>query len=95
MCEYIVYYCFILESYLHSRIRYTLYIMHICTPHILYFLISLYSLQSKHPLRLTPGVKEFIAVLHSKQVPVYLVSGGFRQVCMHIILSIYDLWYMI
>ena len=45
-----------------------------------YTLLYVYSLQSKHPLRLTPGVKEFIAALHSKQVPVYLVSGGFRQV---------------
>jgi len=34
----------------------------------------------KHPLKLTQGVKEFISKLHGKGIPVYLVSGGFRQV---------------
>lgn len=34
----------------------------------------------KHPLQLTQGVKEFISKLHGKGIPVYLVSGGFRQV---------------
>lgn len=34
----------------------------------------------KHPLKLTPGVKDFIGKLHGKGIPVYLVSGGFRQV---------------
>ena len=34
----------------------------------------------KHPLKLTTGVKEFIAKLHGKGIAVYLVSGGFRQV---------------
>lgn len=33
-----------------------------------------------HPLRLTPGVKDFISALHHRGVAVYLVSGGFRQV---------------
>jgi len=30
-----------------------------------------------HPLPLTPGVKELIAILHSRNVAVYLISGGF------------------
>jgi phosphoserine phosphatase len=32
------------------------------------------------PPKLTDGVKELIDYFHSKQVNVYLVSGGFRQV---------------
>eukprot|EP00808_Paulinella_micropora_P031386 g63896.t1 len=34
---------------------------------------------AKHPLQLTPGVKELIDTLHSRNTHVYLVSGGFRQ----------------
>lgn len=34
---------------------------------------------SKHPPRLTPGVKELIDALHKRGTAVYLVSGGFRQ----------------
>ena len=34
----------------------------------------------EHPLRLTPRVDDFIQKLHAKNIPVYLVSGGFRQV---------------
>lgn len=33
----------------------------------------------KHPLELTPGVATLIETLHSRDVHVYLVSGGFRQ----------------
>jgi len=33
----------------------------------------------KHPLVLTPGVAELIKTLHERDVHVYLVSGGFRQ----------------
>lgn len=33
----------------------------------------------KHPLVFTPGIEELIKVLHSRNVDVYLVSGGFRQ----------------
>ncbi|XP_053214739.1 phosphoserine phosphatase-like [Panonychus citri] len=29
------------------------------------------------PLRLTPGIRELIALLHNREVDVYLVSGGF------------------
>jgi phosphoserine phosphatase len=32
-----------------------------------------------HPLKLTNGVKEFIHSLYAKGVPVYLISGGFKQ----------------
>ena len=35
--------------------------------------------QKKHPLVLTPGVKELITTLHARKTHVYLVSGGFRQ----------------
>ncbi|XP_074640792.1 phosphoserine phosphatase-like [Tubulanus polymorphus] len=31
-----------------------------------------------HPLSLTPGIKELVKILTSKQKDVYLVSGGFR-----------------
>lgn len=31
-----------------------------------------------HPFNLTPGVKELIGLLQQKNVPVYLISGGFR-----------------
>ncbi len=37
-------------------------------------------LLQKHPLQLTNGVKQFIEILHYQGKPVYLVSGGFRQV---------------
>lgn len=33
----------------------------------------------KHPPRLTPGIKEVVEILHARGTPVYLVSGGFRQ----------------
>ena len=32
-----------------------------------------------HPLKLTSGIKELVNILHMKEVHVYLVSGGFRQ----------------
>ncbi|GMH78906.1 hypothetical protein TL16_g07972, partial [Triparma laevis f. inornata] len=32
----------------------------------------------KHPFELSPGVQKFIEMLHSKNVDVWLVSGGFR-----------------
>ena len=31
-----------------------------------------------HPLELTPGVQQLVETLHSKNVDVFLVSGGFR-----------------
>ncbi|XP_028400499.1 LOW QUALITY PROTEIN: phosphoserine phosphatase-like [Dendronephthya gigantea] len=31
------------------------------------------------PLTLTPGVKELIAYLHRERIPVFLISGGFKQ----------------
>jgi len=31
-----------------------------------------------HPYTLTPGIKTLVEKLHSKSVPVYLISGGFR-----------------
>ena len=34
----------------------------------------------KHPLKLTEGVRKVVEILHSRGTPVYLVSGGFRQV---------------
>ena len=34
----------------------------------------------KHPLQLTKGVQEVVELLHARGTPVYLVSGGFRQV---------------
>ncbi|GBG32668.1 Phosphoserine phosphatase [Hondaea fermentalgiana] len=34
---------------------------------------------TKHPLELTPGIADLIATLHERNVHVYLVSGGFRQ----------------
>lgn len=33
-----------------------------------------------HPPHLTPGIKELIGILHNRQIPVYLVSGGFHTV---------------
>jgi len=33
----------------------------------------------KNPPRLTPGVREVVEALHARGTPVYLVSGGFRQ----------------
>ncbi|XP_023214586.1 phosphoserine phosphatase-like [Centruroides sculpturatus] len=33
-----------------------------------------------HPPHLTPGIKELISILHNRQIPVYLVSGGFHAV---------------
>jgi phosphoserine phosphatase len=35
---------------------------------------------SQHPPRLTPNVKALVAKLHERNVPVYLISGGFRCV---------------
>lgn len=32
----------------------------------------------EQPNQLTPGIKELIELLHTKEIPVYLVSGGFR-----------------
>ena len=34
----------------------------------------------KHPLALTKGVQKVVELLHARGTPVYLVSGGFRQV---------------
>uniref|UniRef100_A0A6M2DXJ3 Phosphoserine phosphatase n=1 Tax=Xenopsylla cheopis TaxID=163159 RepID=A0A6M2DXJ3_XENCH len=34
---------------------------------------------SFHPSTLTPGIKNLVAYLHRKRIPVYLVSGGFRS----------------
>ena len=34
----------------------------------------------KHPLKLTKGVQKVVELLHARGTPVYLVSGGFRQV---------------
>ena len=34
----------------------------------------------KHPLQLTKGVQKVVELLHARGTPVYLVSGGFRQV---------------
>ncbi|VVC33589.1 Hypothetical protein CINCED_3A020878 [Cinara cedri] len=31
-----------------------------------------------HPFNLTPGIRELIELLQHKNVPVYLISGGFR-----------------
>jgi len=33
-----------------------------------------------HPPYLTPGVEELITELHDRAIPVYLVSGGFREI---------------
>lgn len=33
-----------------------------------------------HPLRLTKGVQKVVEILHERGTPVYLISGGFRQV---------------
>jgi phosphoserine phosphatase len=35
---------------------------------------------AKYPVKLTPGVKELVDLLHQRGKAVYLVSGGFRQV---------------
>lgn len=35
---------------------------------------------AEHPARLSPGIRELVALLHSRGVQVYLVSGGFRLV---------------
>ena len=35
---------------------------------------------AKHPLKLTEGVRKVVELLHARGTPVYLVSGGFRQV---------------
>lgn len=32
-----------------------------------------------HPFHFTPGIEEVIDYLHSRSIPVYLVSGGFTQ----------------
>jgi phosphoserine phosphatase len=40
---------------------------------------DLQDLAAKHPVMLSPGVEEFIELLHSRGQHVYLVSGGFRQ----------------
>lgn len=34
----------------------------------------------KHPLKLTEGIRKVVEILHARGTPVYLVSGGFRQV---------------
>ena len=36
---------------------------------------------TKHPLKLTKGVQKVVELLHARGTFVYLVSGGFRQVC--------------
>jgi phosphoserine phosphatase len=36
----------------------------------------------KHPLKLTEGIRKVVEILHARGTPVYLVSGGFRQVKM-------------
>ena len=33
-----------------------------------------------HPVRLTPGIRELVACLHSRGTDVFLVSGGFREI---------------
>ena len=35
--------------------------------------------RKEKPLTLTAGVKELISHLHTEKIPVYLISGGFRQ----------------
>jgi phosphoserine phosphatase len=35
---------------------------------------------AKHPLKLTEGIRKVVELLHARGTPVYLVSGGFRQV---------------
>jgi len=40
---------------------------------------QLTAMLTEHPLQLTPGVADLIAVLHSRNQHVYFVSGGFRQ----------------
>lgn len=37
---------------------------------------------AQRPFQLTKGVKELIDLLHAQGKVVYLVSGGFRQVCL-------------
>ncbi|XP_025411112.1 phosphoserine phosphatase [Sipha flava] len=32
----------------------------------------------EHPFHLTPGIRELIQLLQQKNIPVYLISGGFR-----------------
>ncbi|KAI6658629.1 Phosphoserine phosphatase-like [Oopsacas minuta] len=41
---------------------------------------SLEEFISIHPVRLTPGIRELVACLHSRGTDVYLVSGGFREI---------------
>jgi phosphoserine phosphatase len=44
---------------------------------------SLQQLQSymrAHPPKLTPGIKELVALLHQRDIHVYLISGGFRSI---------------
>jgi phosphoserine phosphatase len=38
------------------------------------------SFNSANPPKISPYVKELIQKFHNKQVPVYLVSGGFHAV---------------
>jgi len=40
---------------------------------------ALAEMLEKHPLQLTPGVKDLIEALHANKQDVYFVSGGFRQ----------------
>ncbi|KAL1489653.1 hypothetical protein ABEB36_013597 [Hypothenemus hampei] len=35
---------------------------------------------SASPPTLTPGIKNFVELLHSRHIPVYLISGGFRSI---------------
>jgi phosphoserine phosphatase len=37
-----------------------------------------------NPPKLSPGIKEVMAALKANGKDVYLVSGGFRQVCAHV-----------
>ena len=41
---------------------------------------SLQDFVASHPVRLTPGVRELVACLHSRGTDVYLVSGGFMEI---------------
>ena len=41
---------------------------------------SLQEFIASHPVRLTPGIRELVACLHSRGTNVYLVSGGFREI---------------
>jgi len=36
------------------------------------------SFLKQHPARLTPGIREVVSLMHSRNVPVYLISGGFH-----------------